>query len=471
MQIFRDIGGYSLGRADIVRRAMSKKKHDVMQREEDAFIEGAVSRGVNESVAKKIFDEMSAFSSYAFNKAHAAAYAHVAFQTAYLKCHYTGVYMAALLTSVLDSQGKVSSYTAECQRLGIKVLPPHVNKSFKYFKSGQDGIRFGLLAIKNIGASLVEKIIEVREQDGEYKNIFDFCTRLYGRDLNRRALEGLIKCGALDGLADNRRQMLQSIDTVLTAVESESRAASSGQLDLFSFAEVSVDNTSDMMSRLARVEEMPKPELLKMEKEATGLYLSEHPMNAYSAFIQSGKFATTIDILDGKFKDNQYVNFVGMVASVTVRQSKNNQQFAVLNVEDIYDSISVTMFSKAFILYKHLLSDGAVLIFTGRVTEREDRPNEILCDKVAIIPESSLKISAKTTKRGVYLRVQSMERDVMEKIKEILRAHVGDYPVILYCEADSKRYKAPDGLMADGTDALFKEFGKILGENNVKIIE
>ncbi|MBQ0083575.1 MAG: DNA polymerase III subunit alpha, partial [Clostridiales bacterium] len=248
MQICVSLAGYSMGRADIVRRAMSKKKHDVMKKERSAFIygekdengniicEGAMSRGVPEEVASQIFDEMSAFASYAFNKGHAAAYGVIAYRTAYLKCHYPSVYLAALLSSVLDSAGKISQYTAEAKRLGIKLLPPSVNESFAEFTGEKGEIRYGLTALKNIGVSLIGRIIEERTQNGKYKSMYDFCSRVACRDFNRRALETLIKSGAMDGLENNRKQMIYGIESVMGAVEEKRRYSSGGQLDLFEAA-------------------------------------------------------------------------------------------------------------------------------------------------------------------------------------------------------------------------------------------
>ncbi|MBR4973075.1 MAG: DNA polymerase III subunit alpha, partial [Clostridia bacterium] len=245
MQVFRALAGYSLGRADIVRRAMAKKKHDVMRREREFFLygekdndgniitEGAISRGVSKEAAERIFDDMSSFSSYAFNKAHAAAYSFVAYRTAYLKCHYPSEYFSALMTSMMDSFSKISQYTAECKKNGIKVLPPSVNKSESGFTPDGKNIRFGLSAVKNLGVGLIEKLIAERKLNGEYTSMYDFCLRNYSREFNRKALEGLIKSGALDGLEDNRRQMLYNIEGVISAVENEKRFSGDGQLNLF----------------------------------------------------------------------------------------------------------------------------------------------------------------------------------------------------------------------------------------------
>ena len=276
MQIFRTLAGYSLGRADIVRRAMSKKKHDVMNSEREAFvygqkdkdgntiIKGCVNNGIDEKTAQKIFDEMSAFSSYAFNKSHAAAYSFVSYQTAYLKCHYPREYMSALMTSMQDDTDKIAFYTGECKRMGIKVLPPHINESREYFTPTEEGIRFGLTAIKNIGEGFVLNLIKERE-NGKFTSLYDFCSRVSGRDFNRRALEGLIKSGALDGLELNRKTMLRGADGVLNAVSDNQKYYSGGQMDLFGEENGAEDFTIEPQ------EETPHDTLLALEIEATGL--------------------------------------------------------------------------------------------------------------------------------------------------------------------------------------------------------
>ncbi len=478
MQIFRDLAGYSLGRADVVRRAMSKKKHDVLQREESAFIygetddngnvvcDGAIKRGVPEPIAKKIFDEMSAFSSYAFNKGHAAAYAHVAYQTAYLKCHYPGIYMSALLSSVLDYQGKVSGYTGECQRLGLTILPPHVNKSFRTFKYYDDGIRFGLLAVKNLGIGLIDKLIAEREANGPYSSLYDFCTRLHGRDLNRRAVEGLIKCGALDGLGANRRQMLQSVDEIMSAVEANRRYTSGGQMDLFSTV---LENSSVNSPQYPDLPEMPKMELLRFEKESTGMYLTEHPLQNYSAFIKRSKYAKIDNILNGRYSDNKVVNFVGMVASKKVKHGKNNQEYMVVTVEDIEATITVTLFSKSFAAYRHIITEDAVLIFTGRVTEREDRPTEIICERVVPVPADAAQLCSSPSK--LYLRINNMDEALITRIHDVLSKHRGECPVMLYVTSTSKQLLAPDDWKTCADYEVISELSIILGKNNVKTVE
>ena len=478
MQIFRTLAGYSLGRADIVRRAMSKKKHDVMQSERDIFIygqkdengniicKGAVNNGVSREAAEKIFDEMSAFSSYAFNKSHAAAYSFVSYQTAYLKCHYPREYMSALMTSMQEDSGKIAFYTGECLRLGIKVLPPHVNESFENFTPTKEGIRFGLLAIKNIGEGLVRNLIACREEDGKYTSMYDFCERNSGRDFNRRALEGLIKSGAMDGLELNRRTMLYGADAVLAAVGEQKKYYGSGQLDLFG------EDLGGVSFELSPMEEMPLDVRLSMEKEATGIYISGHPLEEYKGYAASVKAATALDVLSGKYEDNEKIRIVAIINSVKARTTKNDSMMANIIAEDISGTISVTAFSRSYMESRHLLTPGAKLLISGKVQEREDRPFEILADRFEAIPMSAANMPTpqKKVKSGLYIRVEKADSQRIEEIKAIISAYRGDTPVIIV-DGDGKRLAAPRELWICPTDELILELEEKFQKNNVKLVE
>ena len=479
MQVFRALAGYSLGRADIVRRAMAKKKHDVMKREREFFIygekdengnvicEGALARGVSEETAERIFNDMSSFSSYAFNKAHAAAYSFVAYRTAYLKCHYMPEYFAALMSSMMDSASKISMYTAECKKNAIKILPPSVNYSGKNFTPQGKDIRFGLMAIKNLGAGLIERLIIERETNGKYTSMYDFCLRNYSREFNRKALEGLIKSGALDGLEDNRRQMLYNIDGVLSAVENEKKFSSEGQLDLFD------EMDSPNVYEPKKMEEMSEELKLSLEKEATGLYLSGHPMDKYASFVKSAKLTLVADIIGGKFSDGKRVSIGGIVEGLKVRQLKNGNLLAAAVIEDITASIPVTIFAKPYAEYKHLLSDSKPVILTGRISEREDRETEILVERVELIPESSaIKTSAnKSFKSGLYLKTNNIENENFGKVKELLSRNKGNIPVLIYCTDTNRKLEAPKELWVNGSQELIEQVSEILGANNVKLIK
>ncbi len=474
MQIFRTLAGYSLGRADIVRRAMAKKKHSVMERERTAFIygdkdqndnitcEGAVARGVDETVAERIFDEMSAFSSYAFNKSHAAAYALVAYKTAYLKCHYPSEYFAALLTSVLDSAGKISLYTAECKRLGIKILPPSVNESGENFTAVGKNIRFGLLAVKNLGRVFIEKLIRER-QNGVYKSFYDFCKRNAGRELNRRALEGLIKGGALDGLADNRRQMLLSVDKVLAVIDEERRFSGENQLGLFG------DEAESYEIKLEPIEEMPYAQRLLMEKEATGLYLSGHPMSEYRDFAKKGGFVPISRLGQAPYIDGSRVSVIGVLEGVKVRQLKNKSVIASAVLEDTSGRLDVTVFANVYAKYRSQLNDGKIVVMRGKVSEREEREAELICELIEAVPEDRANAVGKGG-AGLYLRIDRVGSELFGAVCRELEKHHGQTRVVLVCRDDGKRLEAPERLRVNVSDALVFELKGLLGEENVKII-
>ena len=477
MQVFRTLAGYSLGRADVVRRAMAKKKHEVMAREREFFIngevdedgnvlcEGAVKRGVKPEVAEKIFDEMSAFSSYAFNKSHAAAYSVVAYRTAYLKCHYPAGYMAALMSSMMDSVTKVAEYTAECTRLGIKILPPHVNKSGAYFTADSGNVRFGLMAVKNLGRNLIEKLVSEREQNGEYADMYDFCKRNYGREFNRRALEGLIKAGALDGLAKNRRQMLLGIDAVLSAVEGEKRYAFDGQLDMFG------EMGSNNEFKLEDVPEMPIDTLLALEKEATGLYLSGHPMKAYNGYLQHANIARVKDITAKKFKDGTQITTAGIVSALKVRQLKNNTVMASGVLEDVVGSAAITVFSSAYNQYRNALTGGKPVLVKGKISESDDKDPEVIVYSVTEIKEENRNMPEKPQyKKGLYLKIKDISSAQFEAVKANLTENKGNLPVIILEEKTGKKFTMNRAFYVAPTEKTTKIFENLLGKDNVKIV-
>ena len=479
MQVFRALAGYSLGRADIVRRAMAKKKHDVMKREREFFIygekdengniicEGAVAKGVPEEVAEQIFNNMSSFSSYAFNKAHAAAYSFVAYRTAYLKCHYMPEYFAALMSSMMDSASKISIYTVECKKNGIKILPPSVNYSGKDFTPCGKDIRFGLMAIKNLGAGLIERLIFEREANGMYTSMYDFCLRNYSREFNRKALEGLIKSGALDGLEDNRRQMLYNIDGVLSAVENERRYSSEGQLNLFDEME------SPNVYEPKVIGEMSEELKLALEKEATGLYLSGHPMDKYASFVKSAKLTAVSDIVNGRFSDGKRVSVAGIIGGLKVRQLKNGNLLAAASIEDITATVTVTIFAKPYAEYKHLLADSKPVILTGRVSEREDRDTEIIAERVELIPETVVNSTSgeKKISSGLYLKIKNIEDEKFQNVKQTLAGFKGNVPVYIYCTDTKRKLEAPRELWVDASDRLISKISSVLGPDNVKLVE
>lgn len=487
MQVFRSLAGYSLGRADIVRRAMSKKKHDVMEKERTAFVygekddngnvitEGCISRGIDEKNANSIFDEMSAFSSYAFNKSHAAAYAFVAYRTAYLKCHYEKEYMAALLTSVLDRQSKLAEYIAECNRLGIKILPPDVNESGRDFTATKDGIRFGLLAIRNIGSNLVDMTVSGRKEK-KYASVYDFCDRLFGNDLNRRALESFIRSGAFDCFGCTRKQLLQGIDALMKTIENEKKYSEGGQMDLFGNSE---KPASERKYEIPFVEEMPVYELLSGEKEVTGMYISGHPLGEYSdAFSEKG-LIKTFDITDTEKNvklDGKMVTFIGMVSSVRKKATKNDQTMAFIDAEDMYGSVNVILFPKIYSAFADDIKQSAVFRITGRVSVKENGEADVVCDRLQKLEKNKNGVKnpapqKSNIKHGLYLRVSSVSCEEYIKCRKIMDVFDGDCPVIIKDNGTGKAFVTPRSEWVMMNKPMLNALTEILGGENVKYVE
>ena len=496
MQVFRSLAGYSLGRADIVRRAMAKKKHDVMEKERSAFIygekdadgnvlcDGCVARGVDPKVAEQIFDEMSAFSSYAFNKSHAAAYAYVSYQTAYLKCHYEKEYMSALLTSVLDDQSKLGRYMQECIKNGIRILPPDVNFSERDFTPTEDGIRFGLLAVRNIGSNLVERVITERK-NGAFKSVYDMCDRLFGNDLNRRAVESLIKSGAMDCFGLSRRAMLQGIGGLMSAVEADKRYSMHGQMDLFSTA--SVDNHKEY--KIDDTEEMPKFELLQGEKEVTGMYISGHPLEQYSGALSEKGLLKTYDLNDSEKSvrlDGKTVSVGAMVSKIRRKATKSDKTMAFLDIEDMFGTVNVLLFPKLYEQYADVVKVGGVYKFTGRVSVKENGDVDLVCDRIDTMQkgtakqktakptEASLQPSqgdGKKYKAGLYLRVRSMKDEAYLMARSEMDAFYGSTQVIIKETETGKAFVTPQKGWVTVNDTLMKRLIEILGQDNVKLVD
>ncbi len=493
MQIFRELAGYSLGRADIVRRAMSKKKHDVMERERAIFIhgmtdengnvvvEGCVRRGIDEAAAASVFSEMESFASYAFNKSHAAAYAAVSYKTAWLKCYYPREYMAALLSSVLDSQNKLASYTAECRRLGIDVLPPNVNESYLTFSVSGGNIRYGLLAIKNLGKAFIEEIIRERTR-GVYRSFYDFCKRLYGRNMNSRAVDSLIRCGAFDGMGANRRQLLAIQKPVLDDLEYTSRHKLDGQL---SFFDLGGDNTllRSVEPVLPALEEFSRDELLHMENETAGMYFSGHPMDDYTLFaerVRADRIGAILFNDSGAYTDGKKVCVVGVVMRVKTQLTKNNKTMAFITIEDRYGSIEAVVFPNVYERFGFYLGETSVVILRGSLNLRENEDPKILCDSVEQArtneecknhpPTTSQKPAFKPSlPQALYLRIDDLNTPLYEKARRVLDIFDGNTPVIFYLTRSNRKVKAPSSLWVSLNDVMLRELKYQLGEKNVAV--
>ncbi len=503
MQIFRTLAGYSLGRADIVRRAMSKKKHDVMEKERQIFIEGltddngnvvvegCLRRGVDRKTAMSIYDEMESFASYAFNKSHATAYAMISYQTAWLKCHYPREYMASLLTSVLDNQNKLAGYISECHRLGINVLPPHINESNYGFTVAGNDIRFGLLAIKNLGRQFIDLAIYERNTKGNFKSLNNFCERMYDKTMNSRALESLIKCGALDNLGANRRQMLAVSKMVLDSIQFESRKNVKGQISLFDTDE---DTKASSEIAMPDLPEFSVSERLFMENEVAGMYLSGHPLNEYDEYAKIAKTDRIGNIIssetESEYKDGQTVRVLAVVSKVKTQVTKNNKMMAFVNVEDQYGMVEMLVFPNVFDEYSLYFREGNIIDIVATVNIREDEDPKIICNKVKLVtketkpeplksyadfrqnrekvqnipPQKPVDSKKPTT---LYIRLDNLESKSFKKAKRLLEIFEGNTPVVFYLTDTKKQLKAPRHLWVDINPVLIKELKHQLGDNNI----
>ncbi len=496
MQIFRELAGYSLGRADIVRRAMSKKKHDVLEREKQIFIhgqqredgswevEGCVNRGVGQAVAEELFKEIQDFASYAFNKSHAAAYAVVAYQTAWLKCHYPQEYMAALLSSVLGFGGKVAEYTEECRRLGLQVLPPHVNYSGTGFTVDGRSLRFGLAAVKNLGRGVIGRMVQERQGGGPFVSFYDFCRRMQGKDMNRRAVESLVKCGALDGLGHNRRELLLGVEAVLESLEGDRRRNVEGQLGFFDAPETGGE---DLGPELTPAEDFSHMDKLAMEKEVTGMYLTGHPMEAFAAQFAAGSYARTADVLlsaggEGEgagvfYQDGQRVAMLGMITGIRRKATRSGMQMAFVTLEDMVGAIQLLVFPRVLEEQGEVLREGAVIEAVGRLSFQEEKEPELLCDRLgpprqregpAPAPNSGRKGSSRP---GLYLRLDSQEDPRRRKAMQYAAIFEGgSNDLYLYFKDTGKLCRAPASQRLDVSRQLLRALEQLLGRENIRYV-
>lgn len=498
MQVFQSLAGYSLGKADMVRRAMSKKKMKELEKErinfiygnEELGIDGAVKRGVPENIAASLFDEIMDFANYAFNKAHAVCYAVVSFRTAYLKCHYPREYMAALLTSVLDSSDKISEYIQAAREMGISVLPPDVNESYDSFSvSGRD-IRFGLAAVKGVGRSFMKQLVEERENGGLFTSFQDFCERMYDRELNRRALESLIKAGAFDSMGYRRSQLIKIVNAVVDAIAQSRRKNIEGQMDLFGMGN---DAVQDTQIALPDIPEVSKRELLSMEKETTGLYLSGHPMDEYRELAQKASAASIrriIDDLSGEnaspaYKDGMTVRLACVITAVRLKSTKNGSMMAYVTVEDESASIELVVFPRSLQQCGAYLTEDSAVLLTGRIDAREDEAPKVLLNEAQPLTEAAVgsmlakenpgrsvysdQQAAKLAPQKLYLRITSMKSDEWPHIKAVLLSQPGDTPVYLYPMDTKKKTLAKRAYWCQPDVPLLEKLRFLLGEEDVII--
>lgn len=467
MQIFRSLAGYSLGRADIVRRAMSKKKHKVLEDERTFFCDGCAKNGISNEIANEIFDDMSSFASYAFNKSHAAAYAVVAYRTAYLKAYYPCEFMASLLTSVLDNAAKVSGYIEDCKRNGIKILNPNVNYSNKTFTTDNNhekSIMFGLLAIKNLGHDFIDTIINERRINGEYKSFYSFCKRVHGKSFNRRAVECLIKSGALDNLGSNRHEMMINLPFIIDELDAAKRRNLDGQIGFFDM----MNTSGNADYKMQKVAEFSTQELLSMEKETTGLYISAHPMEEYADLSLKLKCDKVFDILsaddyNSKYSDGSSVKTLGIITDITKKQTKSGEYMAFLTLEDVVGSIEIIVFPKLLSKFANKIINGSTVMVGGRLSVREEENPKIILDFI----ESAEQIQVNNNKRvGLFLRFTDNKSQEFIKCSKFLNKNAIDGDTMLYYYFnDSKKYFPGKKIAVN--EYLIRDLKLIIGDKNV----
>ncbi len=477
MQIVRDLAGYSYGRSDLVRRAMSKKKASVMEKEKNNFIygneeegvEGCIRRGIPEEVARKIYDEMTDFAKYAFNKSHAAAYAVVAYQTAWLKCHKPVEFMAALMTSFMEHTSKITEYIMNCRQLGIRILPPDINEGNYRFTPYQGNIRYGLAAIKGVGRPVIEEIVAERESGGRYRSLKDFCMRLSGgKAVNKRTMESFIKSGALDSLPGTRRQKMSIYISVMDGVNQERKNTLSGQMSLFDFAAPEEQEELDVV--MPDVGEFDKEMILAFEKEVLGVYISGHPLEEYEELMRRSVTRTTADFIpaDGeempKVKDQERAVIGGMIVARTVKTTRTNSLMAFITIEDMYGTAEVIVFPKDYEKNRLLLEEDRKVFVQGRATVEEDKPAKLICSR--IIPFDELD-------QSLWLRFETKERYREEEpwIFETLAGYDGKDEVNIYVSSDRATKKLPGSHSTKVCRELLQKLYDRFGQENVKVVQ
>lgn len=484
IEIFRKLGGYSLPQADNIRRAMSKKKQSVIEAERQAFVHGdperdicgALQNGVPEQIANTIYDQMLDFASYAFNKAHAVCYAQVAYETAYLKCHYPREYMAALMTSVLDSTAKISEYIAECKELGIALLPPDVNQSNDQFAVDEQGIRFGLSAIKSIGGGFVRQLVQERQARGNYTSLEDFCQRLSDSDLNKRTVENLIKCGAMDCFGARRSQLLAVYELVMSAVADSKKRNVEGQLGLFDMADS--EDVSIQSVPLPNLPELSAREKMNMEKETTGLYLSGHPMDDYREKIKGAGAVHISEILaafgeteTGDFRDGQTVAVAGVITKTKTKTTRNNSLMAYVTLEDDTGAMELLCFSRTLGQYGKCLAENMAVLIRGKISVRDEKEPQIMVDSAMLLDELAASPGAAAAPaqektvvcNTLYLRLPSMGSRKDEKTRAVLQMFPGNTQAVLFYADTRQRVGTGCGV----EEIMVQELKELLGEENV----
>lgn len=487
MQIVVDLGGYSTGRSDLVRRAMSKKKHHVMEEERKNFVYGIVDKNgnvevpgclrncISEAAANKIFDSMMDFASYAFNKSHAASYAVLSFDTAYLMRYYPTEFIAAMLNSVMGTNEKVAYYIRFAKELGIELVPPNINEGFSKFTVKGEKIYFGLAAVKNVGVNVIESIVKSRKQKGEFINFADFCNKIDTGVVNKRAVESLIKAGAFDCFKVYRSRLLAVYEKILDGVGNQRKKNIDGQLNLFTdFAEKKFEAVD---IKYPDIKEFEKRYLLSMEKEMTGLYISGHPLEEFEETLKIAVNTKISDIIieetldtettgeNYKIQDGDRVIIGGIVSEVTKKITKNNAMMAFIKVEDMYGNIEIVIFPKVLEKCISFINEDAMVVVKGRVSIREDEQPKILCEEI--------KPLVKINNDKIYIQVEEEKliKPVINEIAQVLSEYNGSTPVYFWAKKEKRKYVIPNNLWVNEDTELLNFLRKRFGDENVKVTE
>ena len=477
MQIVRDLAGYTLGRSDLLRRAMSKKKAAVMEKERNTFVyrdeetgvPGCIKNGIDEQTANKIYDEMIDFAKYAFNKSHAAAYAVVSYQTAWLKYYYPVEYMAALMTSVIDNPTKVAEYIYVCRQMGIRILPPDINKGEADFSVDGGDIRYGLAAIKSIGRPVIRAIVNDRKELGEFRNLEDFITRISSRELmNKRLVENLIKAGALDVLGGTRKQFMSIYIQIVDHMQQEKKNSMVGQMSLFDM--VSEEQKEEFQIRMPDVGEYTKENLLGFEKEVLGVYVSGHPLEPYEEEWRKVISATTADFqVDPevgytKVRDGAREIIGGIIAEKTVKHTKTNQMMAFLTVEDLFGTVEVVVFPRDYEKYRQYLEEDNKIFVKGRVSEEDDKASKLICEKILPFGQKKKELWIQFPDKETYLEEEAITYGYLADSE-------GNDEVMIYCEKEKIVKKLPANKNISINPQILSRLMNHFGENRVKVVE
>ncbi len=487
MQIVRDLGGYSMGRSDLVRRAMGKKKADVMAKERENFIngivdeagnlvvKGCVRNGIPADTAADIFDEVAKFAGYGFNKSHAAAYAIIAYQTAWLKYYYPVEFSAALITSVMGNSKKVAEYIQHCKSKGIEVLPPDVNESSVSFTVKENKIRFGLAAVKNVGINAVLSIIKARQEKGRFDGLYDFLQKMDYSIINKRTVESLIKCGAFDSFGVYRSRMLAVYEKLIESIQGQKKNNVEGQISLFD----TIDDSENIIGNIyPDINEYPKKNMLSMEKEMLGLYISGHPLEEYKSELQASVTITTAELTPENEEEAQDIErnseldgkraiMGGIIVSVKQKTTKTNNMMAFVELEDLYGTLEIIVFPKIYDRFKSLLVQDTIVLVEGRISQKEEEAAKIICDAVRPLK--------KYAGRKLYIRINTGQQpDIIEQLKKVLIEYKGAQPVILVDEANkdngkSRVMKADSSIWVDINDKLLNELKEVAGSDCVAV--